>query len=127
MKSTLILLVMLTLSLPTFSQQSDCLKAMKTGEFFYPGRKDAAKIIRKKDKQIEIYNNGLSRLVFKLKWANDSTYVLTLKKKINAPGPLKKGDWIKATITSCEDGKSFCKTVSNNGRTWDGYIQKEED
>jgi len=58
-------------------------------------------IIRTDKLQTEIFNNGQSRLILKIKWTSETTYVLKLKKAINAPGCLKKGDRVTTTIVSC--------------------------
>ncbi|MFI5204028.1 MAG: hypothetical protein ACHQF2_05980, partial [Flavobacteriales bacterium] len=54
-----------------------------------------------------------SKIVLKIEWLNDSTYVLTVKKLVNAPGCLSKRDWIKTVITSCTDNRWVGTYTSN--------------
>lgn len=96
-----------------YSQNSDCLNKIKTGKFTYPGEEGKVEIIRTKKTQTEVYNNGVSKLILKIQWLNDSTYVLTHKKSVNAPGCLEKGDWMKATVFKCEENRYSCEFTSN--------------
>ena len=83
------------------AQDTECLKKMRTGNFIYSDQGAQSVIIRTDKLQTEIFNNGQSRLILKIKWTSETTYVLKLKKAINAPGCLKKGDRITTTIISC--------------------------
>ena len=110
----IILLTLLTLVFkPIFSQDQIDFEYFKTGKFTYEGKEGEVEIIRTKNKQIEVYNGGNSKLILKIKWINDSTYVLTHKKSINAPGCLEKGDWIKATILNGSKDQYECSYTSN--------------
>lgn len=83
------------------AQDTECLKKMRTGNFIYSDQGSQSVIIRTDKLQTEIFNNGQSRLILKIKWTSETTYVLKLKKAINAPGCLKKGDRVTTTIISC--------------------------
>lgn len=96
-----------------FGQNSDQYKSFKTGTFTYLNSESKVKIVRSENEQVEIYNDGESRLILDIHWENDSTYVLTLKQAINAPGCLQIGDWIKTTITSAEKSRYTCTYTSN--------------
>ena len=96
-----------------FSQEHRPYEKFKTGKFTYEGRIGEVEIIRTKKTQTEIYNEGKSKLIFKIKWVNDSTYILKHQKSINAPGCLEKGDWIKAIILGSENNKYTCSFTSN--------------
>lgn len=110
----LILLTFLTLLVkPVFSQDQIDFESIKTGRFTYEGKEGEVEIIRTKRKQIEIFNEGKSKLILKIKWINDSTYVLTHKKSINNSGCLDKGDWIKAKILKRKKDRYECSYTSN--------------
>ena len=97
----------------SFQQSDNLYKSFRTGIFTYQNSKTRVKIVRTEDEQIEIYNDGNSKLILGIHWENDSTYVLTHKQAINAPGCLQIGDWIKTTITSAEKNKYSCTYTSN--------------
>ena len=90
------------------AQDTDCLKGLRTGVFVNLPEKDGGvdipyKVIRKKSKQIEIYNDGKSKIVSRIKWINDTTYTLTTTKLVNAPGCDKVGATATVKITACEN------------------------
>ncbi len=104
MKTTLLLLSICMNSF-LWSQTNECSNVFKTGTFVYEDLTLEAVIIRTKKKQKEFWNNGASYIVMKVKWLNDSHYVLTVQKIVNAPGCLEKGDKIWTKIESCEGNK----------------------
>lgn len=108
----LVILLFLTFY-PVFSQKQNDFEGFKTGKFAYEGRESEVEIIRTKRKQIEIYNGGQSKLIMAIKWINDSTYVLTLKRSVNVLGCLENGDSIKTTILKRDGDKYFCSFTSN--------------
>jgi hypothetical protein len=111
----LILVTLLSLFLrPVFSQDQNKYEDFKTGKFTYQGKSGVVEIIRTNKKQVEIFNDGKSKLILKINWINDSTYILTLIKKINIHGCLERGDWIKATITNRNGNKYECTYISKN-------------
>jgi hypothetical protein len=101
MKQLIFLLFTLIASRQTIAQDTECLKKMRTGNFIYSDQGSQSVIIRTDKLQTEIFNNGQSRLILKIKWTSETTYVLKLKKAINAPGCLKKGYRVTTTIISC--------------------------
>lgn len=110
----LILITLLNLLIsPVFSQDQNSFDDLKTGKFAYEGNEGEIEIIRTKKKQIEIFNNGKSKLILKIKWLNDSTYVLTHIKAKNAVGCLQKGDTIKAIILNRNGNRYECSYSSN--------------
>lgn len=88
-----------------FGQDNQCLQKMRTGNFKYDVRGDDVIIVRTKHTQTEYINSGKSKLVLKIKWLSDSVYVLKLKKEVDAPGCLHKGDEIVVKITKCYGNK----------------------
>jgi hypothetical protein len=120
MKSNLFVLLLICFSGTAFGQKTNCFKKHVIGKFTYQDRQHESEIIRTRTKQTEIFNFGKSKLILKIKWLNDSTYVLTHQKAINAPGCLDKGDWIKATITNCDETHYTATYTSNkcgNGKS----------
>ena len=112
MKHTILFILLISFSVQMFSQNKMSYDDLKTGKFTYEGMEGEVEIIRTKKKQIEITNGGESKLISKIDWINDSTYVLTLKKMINSPGCLEKGDWIKSTILNRKGDKYECSFTS---------------
>lgn len=108
----LYLVPLLTLAFPAFSQNQTHFDDLKTGKFTYAENEGETEIIRTKRKQTEIYNDGKSKLVMKIRWENDTTYVLTLKREVNAPGCLQKGDWIRTTIVKRSGNRYECSSTS---------------
>jgi len=102
------------------------LEKFRTGKFTYLGQEEDVVIIRTKKQQTETYNQGKSKLILKIEWVNDSTYVLTHQKAIEAPGCLTKGDWIKTIITSQDGNKYTCTYTSNKCGSGEGTIVKLE-
>jgi hypothetical protein len=95
------------LSLISFGQNKDCLKSMRTGKFTYAGRNgEGIEILRSKGEQVELTNNGRSKLILSIDWRAEDIYVLTLKKIVNNQGCLNPGDWIRVKIIACE-GTSY--------------------
>jgi len=87
----------------SFGQNYQCMNEIRTGEFYYEGLEDSARIVRTINQQIEVFNNGKSKLILNIEWISASTYILIHQEAINAPGCLKKGDTIKCTILNCKD------------------------
>ncbi len=112
MKHLFTLLALTFLAGSAFAQEARY-DDFKTGTFTYESQEGEVEIIRTKTKQIEIYNDGKSKLITNIKWENDSTYVLTHKKAINAEGCLDKGDWIRTKIISRDGNRYEADFVSN--------------
>ena len=116
---TMTLLIFGSISL--HAQNTECLQKMKTGNFKYLDKREGTTIVRRGNKQIEYSKNKKSKLKLKVKWLNDSTYVLTHKKTVRNPGCLEKGTQIKVQIISCDGNKYFAKYESEtcgNGESW---------
>jgi uncharacterized protein YxeA len=92
---------------------TDCLADYKIGTFSYEGKENEVQIIRTKNQQIEIFNNGKSKAYLKIEWKNDSTYVLTLTKVKNVPNA-QIGQEIVTRIISCEGGRYVCTYTAGN-------------
>ncbi|MCX6180727.1 MAG: hypothetical protein NT150_02200 [Bacteroidetes bacterium] len=110
---TIFTLLLLTLSKLAFSQ-NHC-SDYKTGKFTYEGLENEMEITRTKHKQIELDKSTNQKSVLKIKWINDSTYVLTVKGQRNKSTCLKNGETINATIYKCEGKKNYVSYTSNCG------------
>lgn len=96
----------------SYAQDSQCLEEIRTGKFkaiSEDGKELAYTVIRKKKKQIEVYNNGQSKIVSRIDWLNDSTYTLTTIEKINAPGCDKVGAIARVRILNCKNLIQTCE------------------
>jgi hypothetical protein len=91
------------------SPSKDCLASIKTGKFKYTIDGMVVKVTRTNIEQIETYNNGNSKIITKIKWLNESEYLVKFQDEINAPGSLKNGDEMKVTILECDDKKYLCE------------------
>ena len=114
MKGLIIAMVCSLFIQPAAAQLASDFHDLKTGKFTYEGKEDDTEIIRAKRRQVEIFNGGKSKLILKIKWMNDSTYILTHKKAINAPGCLQKNDWINVVITRRWGNRFECSCSSEN-------------
>lgn len=80
-----------------------------TGRFTYEGEEGKVEIIRTENRQVEIYNNGKSKIILKLKWTGDSSYVLTRIGGENVEkGPLKLGNKIFTHVNKQIGKKYYC-------------------
>lgn len=114
MKPILSLLLVILFAGISYSQEKEeegKYDRFRTGKFTYTGENKGAIIIRTKNKQTEIYPDGKSKIVMKIKWTSDSTYVLTFIKS-DIDGCLEKGDWIKVELIN-EDGDRFTGRCSS--------------
>ena len=107
----------------TFSQRPNDYSKFKTGTFIYPDFPDA-KIVRKKRKQIEIYNKRSSKVIMKIKWTSNSSYILTVKKLVNDSSCLKIGDVIKVKLTSSNGNTYFYDHSTKKCGNGSGSIKK---
>ena len=127
MKTILVTFTLLLTLNFAFAQDANDPKAFRTGTFVYKGIEDKAKVIRTKKTQTEVFNDGKSKLIMKIKWVDKTSYVLTLKKAINAPGCLKIGDTITATLVKQEGKTFYCKSKSENCGKADVVMIKVEE
>jgi len=94
-------------------QSENCYEKMREGKFeLTTERADGYYIIRKKKKQIEVFNYGKSKMVFKIDWKTENVYTLTTHKLINTPEHWdeKKGDVTTVTMFDCQDSIYSCKS-----------------
>lgn len=113
--------IILLFSLNSFGQDSLCVQKMKVGTFKYVDKQEGVVIVRTKNKQIEYSEDQDWKLVLKVRWVNDSTYVLTHKKSINIEGCLKKGTEIIVTIVACEGDRFkavYTTEECGDGESW---------
>lgn len=100
------------------AQSANCIEGFKAGEFEgLSGNKtiDGYLIIRKKDKQIESFNNGKSKIISQIEWLTDSTYTLTTTKHVRvAEGCDKIGSIAYCKVIKC-DGEFFAVTWEQDG------------
>lgn len=97
---------------------------IKTGKF-KPKHGEASEMLRTKDTQTDIYNNGKSKIVTSLKWISDNIFNLITDSIINAPGNLKPGDEILVKIVACARTKYLCHYTSKYGTGTRVYLKVE--
>jgi hypothetical protein len=107
-------LLLFCLPLLVHAQDSTCIQDFRTGTFTYKEKQEEVEVIRTRSTQIERYNDGDSELVLSIEWPDDSSYVLTLQRSINAPGCLEKGDTIRTQVLSCEKGRMTGRSSSED-------------
>jgi len=100
---------------------------MRRGIFAYKTSMGTeVKVIRRKQKQKEISNGGKSKLITKIRWVNDSTYVLIFKREKNDPECLKKGTRIINTIIKCSENEYTVRSFSVECGKTENIITKIE-
>lgn len=102
-------------------------QAFRTGTFVYDDYPTEVRVVRTKNRQTEYYNQGQNKMVLKIEWLNDSTYVLTQARKTETPGCLKKGDQILTTITGTYPGGYTYASLSKTCGSSTGKIRKLEE
>jgi len=82
----------------------------EAGSFVYVGMESEAIIHRTKDMQIEVMNNGQSRVFMKIVWLDDYTYVLIQKKLENMKSGKcsRKNSKITTVITDYTEDTYTC-------------------
>ncbi|MCH2229173.1 MAG: hypothetical protein MK105_02420 [Crocinitomicaceae bacterium] len=90
----------------TFAKEFPCGETFVKGEYvLVDSRDDEYYMVRKKNKQIEYFNHGKSKVVSKVKWLNGNTYLVYSIKYYNAPKSWEQNDQdITVTIVDCEGG-----------------------
>jgi hypothetical protein len=106
----------------SFGQQENNTRSIKKGIFTFGEGIELTKIKRTKRKQIEMYNNGASKLFFRIKWHSDSTYTIVLKKKVNAQGCLQIGDEINCTVLSKSNNSYSARCSCSNTKCGETQI-----
>jgi hypothetical protein len=113
---------LLLLSLPSYGRDGgksgmDC-KRFKTGKFYIDDSLSGRTLIERYDSvQLETIVDHHVKIELRIKWVNDCTYILTLKKIIKDPEDYTR-DWDKSliltsTITSIT-GNSYLQTTTGN-------------
>ncbi len=114
----LIILLFFSWSLMGLAQQQDC-KRFKNGKFKQTNSTGDVWIIeRKGSKQIEYSDFYNVRLRFKIKWIDDCTYTMKLRKVLENPDNVLLPEGMNATVQITETkNKSYSqKTTSNPGK-----------
>lgn len=110
-----LLFFILLFSFDAHSQLSkECLERVKIGRFEYRSSDKTITVIRTKKRQIETYNNGKSKLINRIKWISNTTYITTFVKEVNASGCLQRGDKMTMTILACDGDKYTVVATSEN-------------
>ena len=106
-------ITLLAMSFSTLiSAQSNCREKIQEGTFISlkTGYEDYY-IVRKKNKQIEYFNQDQSKIISKVKWLDDETYKIIIKKRVNFDVP---DDTIKSytfKVIECEGEKHSLETI----------------
>ncbi|MEH0153185.1 hypothetical protein V6R21_03505 [Limibacter armeniacum] len=111
----LIALVLICFSTVTFGQTIEC-KKFKNGKFKIVDAEIGNSIItRKGSKQIEHGEGSQLKLEFKVKWIDDCTYTLELKKVLENPKniELPEGMILTIEIIETKENSYIQKTTSN--------------
>ena len=98
-----------------FGQESECYK-FKTGKFeIHSTRHGTTEIVRKRSKQVEYSEAAQLKLVYKVKWLDDCTYTLVLKKILQNPHDilLSKEVVLTVKIVQTKENSYWHKTTSN--------------
>ncbi|MEP5256447.1 MAG: hypothetical protein ABJQ39_15405 [Winogradskyella arenosi] len=111
----LIALVLICFSTVTFGQTNEC-KKFKNGKFKIVDAEVGNSIItRKASKQIEYGEGSMLKLEFKVKWLNDCTYTLELKKVLENPNKIELPEGMILTIEIIETKeKSYIQKSTSN-------------
>jgi hypothetical protein len=111
----LILLVFICISSVIFGQENEC-KKFKNGKFKIVDTEVGNSIIeRKGSKQIEYGEGSKMKLKFKVKWLDDCTYTLELKKVLENPNKIKLPEGMILTVEIIETKeKSYIQKSSSN-------------
>lgn len=106
------------------SQDSHCMKSLRTGTFIYPQYRDKVIIKRTKNKQIEYIKDEKTTIYMKIEWLAEDRYTLTIL-KIKGSNVADTGDHkFYVYITSCENGLYHYQCKSTLYGDSDNYIKK---
>lgn len=111
----LIVFVLICFSTVTFGQTNEC-KKFKNGKFkIVDGEVGNSFISRKGSKQIEYGEASKLKLEFKVKWLNDCTYTLELKKVLENPNKIDLPEGMVLTVEIIETKeKSYIQKSTSN-------------
>lgn len=113
-RTILIVLAIFAFTQSNYAQTKKELRALRKGVFAYEGRNDGYIVKRTGSKQIESSADGTQKLILKIRWLDERTYVLTFIKEVNMPGCLKTGDTITTSITDWDGNGYSCNFVSTS-------------
>jgi hypothetical protein len=113
-RTFLFLVTILACTQTSYAQTKKELKALRKGVFTYEGMYGGSIITRTGSKQIETSADGKQKLILKIRWLDDKTYVLTFIKEINMPGCMRSGDTITTSIIEWDDKGYSCNYVSTS-------------
>lgn len=110
-----ILLLLLAISTAAFGQATDC-KEFKNGKFKIADPELGNFFVeRKGSKQIEYSDRHPLKMEFRVKWLNDCTYTLELKKVLENPENVELTEGLILTIEILETKeKSYVQRTSSN-------------
>lgn len=118
------LILLLVMSIGVFAQQPECVK-FKNGKFKIPDSElGDSYIIRDGSRQIEYADKSNIKLEFRVKWLDDCTYTLKLKKILENPDKVKlpRGLIITVKIIEVRENSYLQRTTSN---LYDLVLEKE--
>lgn len=106
MKSILLLFMLLTAGITANAQANKaCIEKHKIGTYVYQDSTMAVVITRTKNRQISVDKKTGEKMIAKVVWVTDDEFLLIVKKDVDGPGCLRKGDRIVNKIVECnEDG-----------------------
>jgi len=103
----------------------DCLARIRKG-VFVPEQAGPMEVIRTGKEYVEVYNEGDAKLFHAIRWDNDSTFTLTMKRSVNVLTCLKKGEIMKTTITTCQGNRYESKSISLYcGDTEESFVKRK--
>lgn len=112
----LIIGILISFSSFAFGQEMDCQK-FKNGKFIIPNSEYGdSYLVRKGNIQTETAEKSDFKATFTVKWIDDCTYTLQLKKMINNPDeiPFDKNTIITVTILEVRKNSYIQRSTSNN-------------
>lgn len=120
-RDVVLLIFLYSLNTNSFAQSLDkkCLEDIKRGKFVTHQNGVENVILRKGKKQIEYFGEIDGKLISRIKWINDSTYLLTLKRCLNCPNTplLEKGRSFTFEVIDCFGKEHYCKLLLSNKNT----------
>lgn len=126
LKSAILTLVLCLATGLSYAQGNSELRKFRTGKFYYPLIPDASLVVRTKHRQIEYGLKNNAKSVLKIKWLNDSTYVLTLLSTTYDIPCFRKGLKLTTKITS-HNGNEYSFHTSSKCVEFDAVMVKKED
>jgi hypothetical protein len=111
-KNIVVLVFAFSLPLVSVGQSDPCLLNFRQGKYeLIEKRTDGYYIIRTENEQVEIFNDGDSKVISKINWISNSEYNLITIKLINVPKTWgqKKGVLINVKIIECNEHSYRCK------------------